>query len=97
MAGVGCGACPVTEEARPFPIDSLRASVEAALAALPAGQAAFIATTQGPTIFDEKRTAAVAVMVKTKDDKWSFATWAWTHSDRPVRDLAAGFEIRHVF
>lgn len=84
-------------DVRPFPIASIRGQVEAALDALPAGNAAFVATTEGPTIYDARRTAAIAVMVKTPSGKWSFATWAWTHSDRPVADLAAGFEVRHVF
>lgn len=84
-------------DVRPFPIASIAAQVEARLDALPAGTAAFVATAEGPTIYDARKTAAIAVMVKTPSGKWSFATWAWTHSDRPVQDLAVGFEVRHVF
>lgn len=84
-------------DVRPFPIASLRDQIEAKLNSLPAGTAAFVATTQGPTVYDERRQAAIAVMVRTKDGRWSFSTWAWSHSDRPVEDLAAGFEVRHVF
>lgn len=84
-------------DVRPFPIASIRDQVEAKLTALPAGSAAFVATAEGPTIYDARKTAAIAVMVKTPSGKWSFATWAWAHSDRPISDLSAGFEIRHVF
>jgi hypothetical protein len=87
----------MTDEVRPFPIASFRDRIDAALTALPAGTAAFVATTEGPTVYDAKRTAAVSVMVKTPSGRWSFGGWMWTHSDRPVADLAAGFEIRRTF